>query len=367
MKVTVLKALILAGGFGTRLRPLSCTRPKTLFPVLNKPLIEWIMEKLSKTNVKEVIFAVNNQTALHLKQAKIPKYGMKVIYSCDPPKKPLGTGGPIKRAERILGDEDFLVVNGDIFAEIDYEEIIKMHMEKGAVATIALHYAEDPSRYGVAELAEDGKIIKFIEKPPAELAPSNLINAGIYVLSPEIFDYISEERKISLEREVFPKLVEKGELYGYFFESLWTDIGKIEDYFKINKILLEKTMQEKNVRRVKGEVKINLPTIYGKGSVIGEGSVIGPYTILGKDVHIGRNVQIANSIVFDSVSIADSCIINGAIIGEKVTIGKNVKINENCVIGDHTTIKDNVTLAKGVTVCPAKEIFEDVSAFECVL
>lgn len=363
--MTPLKAVILAGGFGTRLRPLSCTRPKTLFPVLNKPLVEWIVEKLSKSNFRDVIFAVNRQTAFHLKQAKIPKNGIKIVYSCDPPKKPLGTGGPIKKAEKILGKEDFLVVNGDIFADVDYEEIVKMHREKDAIATIALHYAEDPSRYGVAELAEDGRIKTFIEKPPPGLSPSNLINAGIYVLSPEILSYIPEGRKVSLEREIFPKLVEKGKLYGYLFEGLWMDIGKTEDYFELNKILLERFPHSRE-GLVIGKGKTSPPAVCGEGSFVGDGSIIGPYTILGKNVKVGKDVRIMNSIIFDDAFISDSCVINGAIVGENVTIGEKVKIEENCVIGDHAVIGDRVKLAKGVLVCPAKEVFENVTAPKCV-
>ncbi|MCS7123989.1 MAG: NDP-sugar synthase [Candidatus Bathyarchaeota archaeon] len=362
-----MKALILAGGFGTRLRPLSCTRPKILFPILNKPLIEWIMEKLSESNINEVIFAVNRQTALHLKQAKLkfPKNEIKITYSYDPPKKPLGTGGPIKRAEKILGKEDFLIVNGDIFTDINYSEIIQMHKEKGAVATIALYRAEDPSRYGVAELSEDGKIRRFIEKPPPGSAPSNIVNAGIYVLSPEIFSYIPKGRKVSLEREIFPILVREEKLYGYLFKGLWTDIGKTEDYFMLHRILLE-TFHGKVECLVKGEGRVAQPSLCGEGSVIGKGSTIGPYTVLGRKVKVGRDVQIKNSITFDGVSIADSSIINGAIIGENVAIGKGVQINEDCVIGDHASIGNGVTLAKGVIICPAKEVLESVTASKCV-
>lgn len=360
-----LKALILAGGFGTRLRPLSCTRPKTLFPVLNKPIVKWIMERLSQNNIKEVVFATNSQTAFHLKQAKISSIGMKIIYSYDPPKKPLGTGGAIKKAEKILAEEDFLVVNGDIFAEIDYSEIIKLHKEKDSIATIALHHAKDPSRYGVAELVEDGRIKFFVEKPTTWHSSQSLINAGIYVLNPKIFGYIPKGRKVSLEREIFPTLAKKGKLYGYPFRGLWTDIGKIEDYLEVNKVLLE-IFHEKMENAIKGEGKIIPPAVCGKNTFVGKDSVIGPYAVLGRNVHVGKNAQIKNSVIFDGVSIKDSSVINGAVIGENVTIGRNVKISENCVIGDYTVIKDGVTLTKGVIVCPAKEILEDITIPKCI-
>lgn len=362
-----LKALILAGGFATRLRPLSCTRPKILFPVLNKPLLEWTLESLARSGIKEAILAVNHQTALHIKNSKFSKSKMKITYSYDPPKKPLGTGGAIKHAEELLmSDDQFLVVNGDIFTSINYAEIVKAHEEKGAVATIALFTVKDPSRYGVAELEDNGKIKRFIEKPPPDACPSNLINAGIYVLTNEIFKYIPKGRKVSLEREIFPKLVEEGKLFGYMFNGLWTDIGKAEDYLEINKILLDKlNWEQKNV--VWEKVKIEKPVFSDESVTIKDGSAIGPYVVLGKNVSVGRNVHIKNSIIFSGVSISDFSLIDGAIIGENAVVGERVKISRNCVIGDHAVIGDDVSLAEGVSICPAKEIFRDVSESKCII
>jgi mannose-1-phosphate guanylyltransferase len=161
-----LKAVILIGGFGTRLRPLTYTRPKALFPIVNKPLLQWTFEKLAKDGVDEVILAVSKLTEFYIKQQHLAKCGLTVKYSNDPPKMPLGTAGPIKKAEKLVGHEEpFLVLNGDLITEISYKEMLQSHMEGKAVATIALHEAEDPSRYGVAELAEDNRIKRFIEKP----------------------------------------------------------------------------------------------------------------------------------------------------------------------------------------------------------
>ncbi|MEM2910952.1 MAG: NDP-sugar synthase [Candidatus Bathyarchaeia archaeon] len=361
-----MKALILAGGFGTRLRPISCTRPKTLFPILNKPLLQWTLEGLAGIGVNEVILAVSRQTKFHIKNYKFPKNGMKIVYSCDPPNKPLGTGGPVKKAENFLKNGDFLVINGDIFTNLNYSEIVKMHSEKDAAATIALHEVKDPSRFGVAELADDGRIKRFIEKPPLGTAPTNLINAGVYVLSPEIFSYIPKGRKVSLEREIFPKIAEKGKLYGYIFDGLWTDIGKAEDYMEINKILLDLYMREQEFR-VGKEVEFRKPLVLGEEFSVGRGSIIGPYVVLGQNVKVGKNVHIKDSIIFPRVSISDSSTINGAIIGENVIIGKGVKIGEECIIGDNAFIGDNVSLAKGISVCPAKEVFESISVSKWVI
>ena len=355
-----MKALILAGGFGTRLRPLSCTRPKILFPIVNKPLLQWTFERLALNGIKEAVLATNLQTEIFIKQYGISRCGLDITYSRDPLKKPLGTGGPIKKAEKLLGSgAPFLVLNGDIFADINYREILEAHEEKNAVATIALCRVSNPSRYGVAELTEGNRIERFVEKPSPNTAPTNLINAGVYVLSPEIFKYIAEGQKVSLEREVFPKLSEKGKLYGYVFDGLWTDIGKLEDYLKINKILLDSSIKLQN-HEIENNGKAKKPVAFDKGVVIGEKSVIGPYAVLGRNVIVGKNVHIQNSVILPGTKIADFSIINEALIGENVTIGKKVKIGERCVLGDRVEVADNVSLNKEVLVCPAKKISESV-------
>jgi mannose-1-phosphate guanylyltransferase len=352
--------LILAGGFGTRLRPLSCTRPKTLFPIVNKPLLQWIFERLAKNNVDEAILAVNRQTEFYIKQQRIPKCGLSVKYSIDPPKTPLGTAGPIKKAERIIGhSEPFLVLNGDIFADLSYTEILQKHRERKALATIALYKVKDPSRYGVAEIAENCRITRFIEKPAKEVAPTNLINAGVYVLSPKVFQYIPEGKAVSMEREVFPKLVEKGELYGHVFQGLWIDIGKPEEYLQTNKLLLGSLVNLQKHRR-EDKFKLKNPVALDKGVYIGEKSVIGPYTVLGKNVTVGKNVQITGSVIFPDARIDDSSSIDRAIIGEGAVIGKKVRIGKGCIIADQAKIRDNVTIAEEAAVCPAREVSENI-------
>ena len=361
-----MKALILAGGFGTRLRPLSCTRPKILLPIVNKPLLQWTFEKLAKNNIKEARLAVNYQTEVAIKQHRIPRCGLHVTYSRDPLRKPLGTGGPIKKAEKFIGhNAPFLVLNGDVFADVNYTEILKIHEENDAVATIALHRVEDPSRYGVAELAEDNRIKRFIEKPPVRTAPTNLINAGAYVLSPKIFKYIPEGRTLSIEYEVFPKLAEEGGLYGYVFDGLWMDIGKPEDYLEVNKTLITSIANQQK-SKIGNETEIKQPAAFDKEVSVGEKSVVGPYVVLGRNVTVGKNVRIQNSVILRETVISDFVSMDGAIIGEGVFIGKRVKIGKGCILGDHVKIKDDTSLAERVLICPAKEISESVLTPKCI-
>jgi len=250
-------------------------------------------------------------------------------------------------------------LNGDIFAELSYTEILKAHKKNKALATIALCEVEDPTRFGVAELAENCRIKKFIEKPAKGTAPTNLINAGIYVLSPEIFNYIPKGKAVSMEREIFPKLVEEGKLYGHVFQGLWMDIGKPEEYLQANKILLN-TLAKTQKTKSKDKIELKNPVAMDKNVKIGTNSVIGPYAILGKNVTIGKNVQINNSVILPDAKIDDSTSINEAIIGESAKIGKKVKIGKGCIIGDQAKIRDNISLADETTVCPAKEVSENI-------
>jgi mannose-1-phosphate guanylyltransferase len=355
-----LKAVILAGGFGTRLRPLSCTRPKILFPVVNKPLLQWTFERLARNSIKEVVMAVFFQTEAYIKHHRVPRQGVQLFYSHDPFRKPLGTGGSIKKAERLIGrDSQFMTLNGDIFADVNYAEMFKKHRQYGGVATMALYRMKNPSRYGVAVLSEDSQITSFIEKPRPGTISSGFINAGVYALSPEIFDYIPEGRAVSIEHEVFPRLAKENRLYGYVFEGLWLDIGKPEDYLEINKRMLDSSA-ESRTRKIYQHIEVKKPVAVDRRVKIGGKSMIGPYAILGHDVQIGNNVIIRDTVVFPGTALQDFASVDGALIGEDVTIGKNVKISKHCMIGDHAKIGNDVSLAEGVKICPASQISKSV-------
>jgi NDP-sugar pyrophosphorylase family protein len=364
-----LKALILAGGFGTRLRPLSCTRPKLLFPVMNKPILDWTLERLAKSSVKEVILAVNYMAETLMQHYGNSKYKMKILYSKED--RPLGTGGPVKKAEKFIGHEEpFLVLNGDILTNANYKQLIEKHRENDAVATITLCEVDDPSRYGIVELTEKKRITRFIEKPTREKAPTNLANAGIYALDPEIFHYIPSERPVSIERKTFPTLAREGKLYGHQFRGPWIDIGKLADYIKANRLFLDLNLKESRLRsnvRVNNQAEIEEPSVIGDGVIIGGRSRIGPYATIGDHITLGREVRIKNSIIFSNTVISDFTSIKGAVIGEGVVIGRRVNIEDGCVIGDRTIIRDNVTLSRDVTVCPFKEVSESVLAPKCLM
>jgi len=354
-----MKALILAGGFGTRLRPLSCTRPKLMFPVLNRELLDWTLERLSKSGVDRVILAVNHMADALERSFRYSRYGIEIVYSRE--SRPLGTGGPIKNAEGFLieGGEPFFVLNGDVFSDVDYGKIYEFHEGSGARATIALYEVEDPGRFGVVELGEKGRIKRFVEKPKPGEAPSRLVNAGVYVLDPSVLDIIPHGRKVSTERKVFPALAREGSLCGYRFDGLWVDIGLPEDYFLVNRMMLRHLAAEplvgKNVK-VHETAKVVAPSAVGDGSTVAEDAVVGPYAVVGRGVEVGKGCRIDGSIIFEGAIVESFASIRGAIVGEDSIVGRWAKIEEGCIVGDHALIGDNVTLTRNVEICPFREV-----------
>ena len=357
-----MKAIILAGGVGTRLRPLSCTRPKLLFPILNKPLLDRTLERLAETEVDGVILAVKFMSEVYIQRYGESKHDIKISYSIE--KKPMRTGGAIKFAEELIGNEKpFLVLNGDILTTIDYSALIKKHKESNAIATIALYRVEDPSRYGTVKLTDKDQITQFIEKAPPGKAPSNLINAGVYVLDPEIFKYIPAGRPVSIEHEVFPKLAKEKKLFGYEFSEIWIDIGKTEDYLRANRVLLDTEPEKRligNDVNIKEGTKFSDPVRIDTGVTIGQNSKIGPYTIIGKGTILGKNVTVEHSVIFPNVTIEDNASVIASVIGESAKIGANTRISEGCIVGDYVTIHDDITISTNVSICHSKEVTENV-------
>lgn len=356
-----MNAIILAGGVGTRLRPLSCTRPKLLFPVLNKPLLDRTLERLAEIGVDRVVLAVKYMAEVFRQRYGESKHGVKISYSVE--KRPMRTGGAIKYAEDLIGHkEPFLVLNGDILTTIDYASLIKNHKDNDAVATIALYEVKNPSRYGTVKLTENKQITQFVEKAPQGKALSNLINAGVYILEPVIFNYITAGVPVSLEHDVFPKLAKENKLFGYQFDDIWIDIGKPADYLKANRILLD-VETKKNLRicrKMEKGVVVTNPALIDLEVRIGQKSKIGPYTTIGKGTVLGRNVTIENSVIFPNVIIEENVSVKGAVVGEGANIGTNSKISEGCIIGDYAIIHENITISRNVTICHSKEVTENI-------
>lgn len=221
-----MKAVILAGGKGTRMRPITYEVPKSLLRVHNKPLLQHLVEFLHKHEVRDIILSIGYKGEKIREFFKDgPSFGVRIRYVEE--KEELGTSGPLTLMNKQL-DEPFLMLNGDILVDMNLHDFVESHIHNGGIATMALIRVEDPSRYGVIRI-EAGRILEFVEKPLPGKEPSNLINAGIYILDPEVLDYIPKGKSM-LEKDVFPKLAEEGKLFGYEFKGQWFDIGIFEDY-----------------------------------------------------------------------------------------------------------------------------------------
>jgi mannose-1-phosphate guanylyltransferase len=332
-----------------------------LFPLGNQALLDWTIKNLSEGDVDTVVLAVNYMAEALVRYFGPTKFDLGIIYSREG--RPLGTGGPIKKAqEQLIDDEPFLILNGDIISDIDYKRIVDFHKSTGGLATIALVRVPDPSRYGAVELDKESRVVRFVEKPEFGTAPSNLINAGIYVFEKEVLDYIPDNRKVSTEKEVFPKLASEGKLYGHEVHGLWKEIGVPEAYLEANHLIIERL--SKNERRGDCEIqetaKIIEPSYIGSGVDIGAQSIIGPNVTVSNYVHIGEGCRVQNSIIFPGATIGDYSSVKNAIIGENASLEKWVKVESGSLIGDYATINDGVTITEGVTICPSKTVNDSI-------
>jgi len=336
------KGIILSGGWGTRLRPLTCTIPKTLIPVVNKPVIERQMLLLKTAGVKEIVLAVSvmgDALKFYFKDGE--KLGLKIHYTDE--KNPMGTAGAIKLAEDILLDDNFFMLNGDVILNFNFKEMLEFHEHSKCVGTIASKIVEDPSRYGVLIVEEESKkILKFQEKEEFSALNGKQtvmpVNAGVYILEPDVFSYIKPHRKVSIEREIFPELANNGKLYHFPISGIWKDIGKPEELLEGNILLMQdiiKNLKEKRNNlidesvKLEGKVLIYPPVTIGQDVVIRNNCTIGPNVIIGDNVYVDKNTEIKESLIY-----------NETYISKDVKIEKSI-ISDNCHIYDGAVLKGN--------------------------
>jgi NDP-sugar pyrophosphorylase family protein len=335
-----LKGLILAGGFATRLRPLSCSKPKLLFPIVGEPLVELMARWLSSSGVDQIILAVNHLSDRLKVEIGHRLGGITVSYSVE--EMPLGTAGPIRLAADLLSKHDpFFVVNGDIVSNIEVSRMLALHKEKKADATIALVSVPDPSPYG-SVLTDSSGIVRKFEEKAGVLSADSLVNAGVYVLSPSVIGSIPVGRSVSLERDIFPRLVEEGRMQAWKHDGFWYDIGRVSEYVRTNKELLEKQEVKPGELRDHSSdgAQIVQPAYVGSKSRLGVGAKVGPLTILSNNVKVGDGAIVRNSIVFEDTRIGEKSIVEEAVIGERVTIGPGTIIGRGSVIAGQISIPD---------------------------
>jgi mannose-1-phosphate guanylyltransferase / phosphomannomutase len=363
-----MKAVIMAGGEGTRLRPLTSSAPKPMLPLANRPMMEHIITLLKRHGFDDIVVTVAflaNNIKTYFGDGS--EFGVHISYADEP--VPLGTAGSVGNARELL-DETFLVISGDVLTDIDLSAVLAFHNEHKAVATIGLTAVENPLEFGIVITRPDGTIERFLEKPTWGQVFSDTINTGIYVLEPEVFDYIPAGRSVDFSGEVFPALLTNGRpLYGAIVEGYWEDVGTLEAYLTAHQDVLD----QKVVLDIPGfrmndsvwigegadiapESTITGPAVIGAGCRVEAGCVIGQYTVLGSNVRMQRESRIDRSVLHDNIYVGARTNIRGAIVGRISSIRDNVRVDEGVVLGEEVFIGSGAVVTGDVKVYPFKTI-----------
>jgi len=336
-----LKAVILVGGPGTRLRPLTFETPKSMVPVLNHPFMEYTLAYLKKAGVEDIILTLNYlPDAIRGVFGDGRKFGVRLTYCIE--ESPLGTAGAVKNAEKYL-DGTFLVLNGDVFTDLDIADMLASHRAKKAKATISLQWVDNPSAFGVVETDGDKRVGKFIEKPPPGQETTNWINAGTYALEPEVLKYIPAGHYM-FENGLFPLLLERDEpVYGYPFRGYWLDMGTPAKYLSLNSdLLLARTESPLIGRLGKGALS------YGKDTTIHPSARITAPVAIGDNCQIGSGVRITGpAVIGPGSTLEDGASIENAVLWDNVRIGAQAAL-QRCIIGGNTSIEPGRQVTDGI-------------------
>ncbi|KAL4539480.1 hypothetical protein Ndes2437B_g02148 [Nannochloris sp. 'desiccata'] len=352
------KALVLVGGYGTRLRPLTLTVPKPIIDFGNKPMICHQIEALRDAGCDEVVLAINYRPQVmmdFLKEWEV-KLGIKITCSQEP--EPMGTAGPLALAREILDDGSgtpFFVLNSDVICEYPLREMLEFHKKTGAEASILVTKVTDPSKYGVVVMDDEGKVDRFVEKPKEFVGDK--INAGIYCCNPSVLNRI-EPRPTSIEKEVFPKIAADGNLYAMPLEGYWMDVGQPKDYLTGLGLHLDSLRRRKPEQLAEGDY-ITGNVIIDETATIGQGCVIGPNVSIGKMCVIGDGVRLSNCVILHRVKVKNFARVADSIVGWGTSVGQWARIDNKAVIGEDVFIGDEIYL-NGAVVLPHKDLKESV-------
>lgn len=342
-----MKALILAGGKGTRLRPLTVYTPKPIVPVVNRPFLLYQIEILRRAGIEDITLSLNYQPdKIEKMLGNGAEFGVNLSYVTEP--QPMGTAGAYKYASQGVY-ETTVVLNGDILTNLIISQVIKQHQETNAEATICLTPVENPTAYGLVETDEEKKVLRFREKPKEEELASlttNNINAGIYILEPSILDLIPDSENFSFEYNVFPEiLAQEKEFRAYVMKkSYWCDIGTPEKYLQAHKDFLDGTIQHFELDKSQ-DFERATSTFIDENSIIGKNCVIKPNvkiinSVIGEGVHIEERALIENSVLWSHSRISNSAVIQDSILARGCYVGKNVVVGKGSVLGDKTSLTD---------------------------
>jgi mannose-1-phosphate guanylyltransferase / phosphomannomutase len=374
-----MKAVVMAGGEGTRLRPLTSNQPKPMVPIVGKPCMEHILELLREHGFRDIVITVAFlPQAIRSYFADGEAMGLNIEYSVE--ENPLGTAGSVRLASGRL-DDTFLVISGDALCDIDLGKIIEFHKEKGAAVTIGLKAVENPLEFGIVVTDEDGRVERFLEKPSWGQVFSDTINTGIYVLEPEVLRHVPKDRPYDFSKELFPLLLEMGRpIYGFVCEGYWQDIGNIDQYRQANfDALDEKVRLNIDGLRIRGDVwlgegveiddveGVEGPAFVGPNCTISPDAAVGPYSVLGPGTTLRERSRISRCIIDASTYVGRSAVVEGAVIGRNCDIKAHARVHEGVAIGDQVTLGDQSVIFPGVRIYPYKEVEYGAQIYESLI
>jgi mannose-1-phosphate guanylyltransferase len=345
-----LQAVILVGGEGTRLRPLTYGTPKPMIPIFGVPFLERMLSRLREAGITHAILAAGYMPeAITRRLGDGSRLGMNITYVIET--SPLGTAGAIRNvAEHLTGP--FFVLNGDIMTDLNLTAMIDLHREKGGLGVLHLTRVKDPSAFGCVVHDADGRVQSFVEKPPRGQEPTNEVNAGTYLLDPAVLERIPHGQNVSIERETFPRLLASGEkLYALATDDYWIDIGRPEHYHAIHRDVLDGllrlgTLADPSAQHgrfyLPGQAGVpdNIlpPSFLGAGVTLAAGAVAGPYAVLGNNVRLGSKATVSRSILWENTVVEAGAVIEKAIVASDARIGRDATIQPGAVIGHRTII-----------------------------
>jgi mannose-1-phosphate guanylyltransferase/phosphomannomutase len=362
------KAVIMAGGEGTRLRPLTSNQPKPMLPMANIPMMEHVINLLRRHGYEDIVVTVAFMAnAIRTYFGDGSEFGVRMVYATE--STPLGTAGSVRNARDEL-DERFLVISGDVLTDIDLTQVVQFHDKRGGLATLALKAVDNPLEFGIVITREDGSIERFLEKPTWGQVFSDTINTGIYVLEPEIFDFIADDQPVDFSGDSFPEALEAGkELYGYVADGYWEDVGTLEAYVKSHQDILDERVRvdvngfqlRPGVWLGKGaeidpSVELVGPALIGDNCIVGSGARLGEYCTLGRNVRIGDNAALQRSVVHDNTYLGSGVRIDGSVLGRGSDLRQGVRCEEGVVLGDECFVGAHAELKAGVKVYPFKTV-----------
>jgi mannose-1-phosphate guanylyltransferase len=354
-----MQTLILVGGEATRLRPLTCNTPKAMVPVMNKPFLEHAIDYLKSHGIDDIVLAqgyLPQPMYRHFKDGK--QFNTKLTYVIED--KPLGTAGAVKNASEYL-DGPFFVFNGDILTDLDITAMLEFHRRKKAAVTLSLVPVDDPRPFGVVETDKENRITSFKEKPKLEEISTNMINAGIYIIEPDVLNQIPADTFYSFEKQVFPDMLKNGEhLYAFNSPAYWIDIGTPQKYMQVHIDILNGSFKNKERQsskiigencRIDPTAVIEGNAMIGNNCIIAKNATIKGPAVIGGSCRILENSIIEETIVWNNVTVENEAVISGSLIADNCILGAKSRL-ENTVIGDNIKISPRTQLGPGSRIWP---------------